>query len=369
MKSILLITHDTSLTGAPKSVLLLFEELKKQGYKITTVALRGGGQLEKRFRDISEKYYRIDQFSKTVDYSVYNRIRRLFLGHMIQSDLKKCIDEIVTNSFDIIYANTIVSLKFASELKIRLKAKLILHVHELETVIEEFCPDLFSYDKWVDSFIVPSYLNEKILVDRYFISSNKISVIRETSDFQLSDYTKKKDDTKINVLMCGGAYWRKGDDLFLLIAKSILKLDSNYNFFWVGKQSEERKRVNNADIHKMGLSDNVFFIDETLDPMSWYLNSDLFLLTSREDPFPLAAVEAGMLGLPIFCFEDATGISEVIHSSCVLPYLDIEAMANQIITIYNNKSLLGSIEKQNKTTFQEFTPLKIAEQITFIFEQ
>ena len=369
MKSILLITHDTSLTGAPKSVLLLFEEFKKQGYKMTTVALRGGGKLEKRFQDISEKYFPLDQFSNTCDYSLYNRLRSLFLGHMIQSDLKKCIDEIVTNSFDIIYANTIVSLKFATELKIRFEAKLILHVHELETVIEEFCPDLFSYDKWVDSYIVPSFLNEKTLVDQYFISSNKISVIRETSDFQLPDYIKKKDDNKINVLMCGGAYWRKGDDLFLLIAKSILKLDSNYNFFWVGKQSEERKRVNNADILKMGLSDFVFFIDETLDPISLYLKSDLFLLPSREDPFPLAAIEAGMLGLPIFCFQGATGISEVIHPSCVLPYLDIEAMANQIMNIYENKNLLNSIKEQNKTTFQEFTPQKIAKQIAIIFDK
>ncbi len=43
MKSILLLTHDTSLSGAPKSILLVFEQLVKNGYSITTIALKGGG--------------------------------------------------------------------------------------------------------------------------------------------------------------------------------------------------------------------------------------------------------------------------------------------------------------------------------------
>ena len=79
----------------------------------------------------------------------------------------------------------------------------------------------------------------------------------------------------------------------------------NTHFYWVGYFSKERYRVNTADIEKLNLSKNIHLIQETTTPEVWLNQSDLFLLTSREDPFPLAAMEAGLSGLPIICFEKA----------------------------------------------------------------
>ena len=45
------------------------------------------------------------------------------------------------------------------------------------------------------------------------------------------------------------------------------------------------------------LPSNMEFFDETTDPLPLVAGADLFLLTSREDPFPLAALEA-MAGQP-----------------------------------------------------------------------
>ncbi len=49
MKKILVITHDTSLSGAPKSLVLFLEELKNFGYEVSTLVLIAGGGLEQRF--------------------------------------------------------------------------------------------------------------------------------------------------------------------------------------------------------------------------------------------------------------------------------------------------------------------------------
>ena len=114
MKTILLITHDTSMSGAPKSVLLIFEKLVKKGFQITTIAINGGGALEKRFEDISLKYYRLDKLSKDIEYSFKNRINKKIFGIPFSSEIESLEQKILSEKFDYIYCNTIVSLNFAS---------------------------------------------------------------------------------------------------------------------------------------------------------------------------------------------------------------------------------------------------------------
>jgi glycosyltransferase involved in cell wall biosynthesis len=65
-------------------------------------------------------------------------------------------------------------------------------------------------------------------------------------------------------------------------------------------------------------------------------------MTSREDPFPLVCLEAGKLGRPIVCFDDAIGSTEFIDdiTGKVVPYLDTDAMVNAILDFKNDKSRL-----------------------------
>ena len=130
----------------------------------------------------------------------------------------------------------------------------------------------------------------------------------------------------------------------------------------------ERKRVNLSDLEKLGIQESVFFIEETETPEKWYIEADFFALTSREDPFPLAAIEAGLLGLPIVCFEKATGISEVISSDCVVSYLDLEAMSEQIIRLKQQPTRVKEISEENQQEFKRFTPVIISEELHQILE-
>ena len=360
---ILLLLHDVSLSGAPKSIYLVCKELSEKGYEFTILTQHGGGKLEQQFKDISCKYYSLDIYSRKTNYTFKNRILKRFFGKRIVSEYDNILNKVYTIKYDCIYVNTIVPLTLALFLKKKIQCKLILHIHELDTVIKEFHPYLHKDDNSIDLYIVPSKINENCLTEKYQIPFEKIFIVRETSDDITSFYKKRKETKQKTILMCGGAYWRKGDDIFLLIAKIILNKQPNVIFFWIGYQSDERKRVNTADVEKLGIKDSIFFKDETTDPLKWYLNSDVFLLSSREDPFPLAAIDAGMIGLPIFCFEKATGISEVINSSCVIPYLDLELMATRILEVLNNENELLLLSKENKQTFKEFIPKKISKQI------
>ena len=363
MKNILLVTHDCSLSGAPKSILLVFEIMVKKGFEVSTIALKGGGKLEPRFKTLSTHYYCLEDYSNSLNYSFKNRFKKKFFNVPILSEYAFFIDSFFLQKVDVIYCNTIVSLSTGIEIKQRSNCKLILHIHELKTVIDMICPNIKDFETLIDIIIVPSNLNKKCLIEDYGISAKKIIVIRETTELPSLE-SKKIDFTEtINVLMCGGAYWRKGDDLFILLANRLMQKDQRFRFFWVGFQSEERKMVNEADIRKLNLQSYVHFIDETEDVSSWYEQSDLFLLISREDPFPLAAIEAGMMGLPIVCFDKATGISEVIDENCVVPYLDLEAMSERILSILNDREGYMKISQNNQSVFREFNPEIIAASI------
>ena len=66
--------------------------------------------------------------------------------------------------------------------------------------------------------------------------------------------------------------------------------------------------------------------------------ADLFYVSSRLDPLPNVAIDAGMLGLPVICFEGATGFrgnscsrEKTTARQTVMPHLDVDAAARLIV--------------------------------------
>lgn len=364
MIKVLIITHDLSLTGAPKSLLYTFEQIsytEKKDIQFDVVSLSKDGGLATEFHNLGAKISYYSPSKKVPDKpNLRNFIKSKFnlKQESNQFDLSQAKD------YHVIYANTVVSLKLGVMLKKNHNhIKLILHVHELKTVIKEFAADLTKFDAYIDAYVVPSQMNMDCLVNDFSIPIKKITMIRETSKLSFEDRKLKETETNFfNVMMCGGAYWRKGDDVFIQVANLVVKQNPNIHFYWVGFQSDERKRVNELDICNFKLENNVFFMGETKTPNDWLSKMDLFFLSSREDPFPLAAIEAGMFGLPICCFANATGLTEVlVDKSYIAPYLDIDKMAEIILRASKNPLDNEEIEIQ-KNIFNSFNPKEIAYQ-------
>lgn len=372
-KNILVITHDMSLSGAPKSLLHTFEfitEKYEDILKVDVVSLSTKGELISRFREMSADFSTLPTKNdlKDTKTNLLKRVKRKIVGekyislNMLQEAF---IESKASKNYDIIYANTIVSLDLAIKIKSKNNnSKILLHVHELSTVILEFLPDLNKLSSHVDSFIVPSKMNFECLENEFQIPASKIHLIRESSKLEItSSEINYEGSDSYNVIMCGGAYWRKGDDVFIQVANQVVKENPLIKFYWVGYQSDERKRVNELDIKKMNLTENVFFVGMTENPNAWLAKMDLFFLSSREDPFPLAAIEAGMFGLPICCFENASGISEIIHhKEMIAPYLDIQHMSKIILNCYNHRVEKKINGLNDRDLYLEFSPENIGKQ-------
>jgi glycosyltransferase involved in cell wall biosynthesis len=92
------------------------------------------------------------------------------------------------------------------------------------------------------------------------------------------------------------------------------------------------------DVRVAGLSEKVRFTGAVLKPADYLAAADVFVLTSREDPYPLVCLEAAAVAKPIVCFADAGGMSEFVEEDCgfVVPYLDLMAMTNRVVYLLDS---------------------------------
>jgi glycosyltransferase involved in cell wall biosynthesis len=374
-QKILFITHESALSGAPRSLLYFIDWLKhnRKNYEIHVLSLKSENPLDNSFRKVSDVYFDFTNVSDKIDYSLKFRIKRKLSGQPFTSEKDRIFNSLFDNKYDLIYANTVVSLPIALKIKEKINSsKMLLHVHEMATAIQQLLPDFESLAFQVDYFIAASELVKEHMVRYFRCDELKIRRVYECSEFTI---TKSIPDLEPaiakRVIMVGGAYWAKGDDIFLLVAKEVVKRDPSFHFYWLGSQSLERKTVNQGDIEKLGIESNVHFLPHTSTPHDILKVMDVFALTSRSDSFPLAAIEAGLLGVPIVCFEKASGIQEIIQKGggVVVPYLDIEKMADAIIKIATKDEVKSRMSQEIKDLFETCKPDIISNEIDIILKE
>jgi glycosyltransferase involved in cell wall biosynthesis len=86
---------------------------------------------------------------------------------------------------------------------------------------------------------------------------------------------------------------------------------------------------------RSALQDCVTFLGEVGDLEPVYAISDAFLLSSRLDPLPNVSIDAAHRGIPIICFEGASGTAELlakdeITAIGVVPHMDAQAAGRVI---------------------------------------
>ena len=350
MKKILFITHDMLRTGAPKVLLLFLKWLKQNEPKIhVSVLALEGGSLELEFRENCNVFY----------YGLQDSNKGLLEGifKLFQPSRGVGVKEIVKKGYDVIYANTIVSVPAAVKIGRLIDTKVLLHLHELNTVIQSKLPNFKNYISGIDKVIAVSDLTANNLICNYGVSSDKVKVIYEFSEPSNRTSEKIYSET-LTVGGSGWTYWRKGPDIFLQVANFINKKypSAKIRFTWVGNLQGEDKVMIESDIQKSGLDNTVEFVGEQIDPFPFFKEFDVFILTSREDPFPLVCIEVANLEIPIICFEGASGTTEILMNGGgrIVPYMDIERMAEKIMQYYMDRKSLVQDGKNAKKLFSRF---------------
>ncbi|MDR0606760.1 MAG: glycosyltransferase family 4 protein [Bacteroidales bacterium] len=367
MNKILFISHDASRTGAPINLLSIIHNLNAYNKYLIDILLIRGGDLEKNFIQLANNYFVLDK-KKAIH--LFKKILTKFLNFnnsfvfikkictWILSVIKRyqysgIFKKLRKQNYSLIYANTIVTIEIASHLKKILSVPLILHVHELEYSIDSFIGHdyFFSHIPLFDHFIAASESVKKNLVVNYRVNENKISIACPFS-FNLLHPQKGKEDilNELNigknsfiVGASGNGFWIKGCDIFLSLAYSFFKKypESDCVFIWLGKIFESDCRNIKYDLENTGLLGKVKFIGERSNPIDYYNIFDVFTLTSRVDSFPLVCLENAYLAKPLLCFANSGYMPIFVKEDAgfVVPYLDVESMAEKIHLLYSDPIL------------------------------
>ena len=365
MKRILFVTHEASRTGAPLVLLYFLQWLSKQNKEISvTVLALKGGVLAGEFQLVANEYLELPTSSSAglplIEYSRH-LLKKVGFGKKWPNNKEKLLRKLAKEEFDLIYANSVVSIPIAHNIKCKSSnSLLLLHCHELEIQISLTLPNLKSYASEIDCFIAVSHLVKETLIKNYSIPSKEIEVIYSFTKVPKSN--KNKNSGNFIVGGAGTLDWPKRSDLFVQVAYNIKKKhpQSQVKFVWVGFLSDLNKLLIQCDLQKAGLETMVSFVGEKENPELEFNKMDVFLLTSREESFSLVTIEAGMLSIPVICFKGVSGVSEILKKGGgkSVPFLDVSAMAEEVMVYYQDREQLKKDGETARKIFSEFTPDK-----------
>jgi glycosyltransferase involved in cell wall biosynthesis/uncharacterized coiled-coil protein SlyX len=147
------------------------------------------------------------------------------------------------------------------------------------------------------------------------------------------------------VIGAGAVQYRKGVDLFMECAARVIRSPGGEacRFVWIGNGYDPEKDIGYSSylaeqVRRAGLGQQFTFMPETPLIDHAYALADTMLLSSRLDPLPNVAIDAMSCGLPVVCFSGASGIADILEQNdlaeaCVAPYHDTAAMAELVLKL------------------------------------
>lgn len=166
-------------------------------------------------------------------------------------------------------------------------------------------------------------------------------------------------DGSIVVAGIGTITMRKGVEYFISAAASIRRQrpDLKVKFVWVGKCYDfEAFYLDflNEQIRRSQVGDSFTFLGEFDDLEPIYDRADLYFLSSRLDPLPNVAIDSAFRGIPVICFDQASGFAEILAEldttkALVLPYLDAESAAKLVMELADDRARLAALSDEMKS--------------------
>jgi len=353
-KKILFLSHDSSRTGAPMVLLNFLEWLKKQNIYDLEILSKKVGPLEVSFRELAVVHSPVKKnILKRGIKKVVSKITRSSSGYKLPSTLSN-------KKFDLIYLNTIDCLDITRLLFEKFNCPIICHVHENDFTIKAHYPNHFTENNisYITRFIAVSKSTKNNLINNHNIPEEKISLVYElinAEKIKQPTISVKQVKAKLglaNEFIVGGSglsTWRKGIDLFVQVAIELNKIKpgNNIKLIWVGNIEEEQFRSRyDYESQLLGVNDKIIFTGVVPDVQNYFQIFDVFALTSREDPFPLVALEAAAQKKPIILFDNSGGMPELFEhgeGGIVVPYVDVVAMANAILDLQSETDKISSM--------------------------
>ncbi len=339
MSRILVVSHEASLTGAPR---------------VAVDILRAtAGQVDERLAVVRWPGPLVGDFASAADRVRLEPLRRVRVGlrrfgptRRVAVKVEQAAARAVIRDEqpDLVYLNTVLSACYVRP-ALESGCRVVLHSHEMDDLASGTLARYGLRDLYRDIRLVACSAAAATRL-REITGVETVGVICSVADIDrvrdLAGETPVSEPARPQVVACGTADPRKGTDLWLEVARRTSSLTGGNcpDFVWVGHDSDGRYEALSRD---MGLGSLVRFVGPTRNPYPTMAMSDVVTVPSRQDASPLVVLEAMALGKPVVAF-DVGGIRDQLGDAGVLvPPGDVEAMADAVATLLADPQARGRL--------------------------
>ena len=359
-KTILVVSHDASWSGAPILALNLIQSLSGR-YNIIALVL-GGGQAMDNFRSTSCAVYSVERIKR----AAYEK----FIGQICRN-----------HPLAFAVVNSVESRYILRSLKVQAVPTVTL-IHEFASyvagsdrqslpfvkVFEESDEVVFSTRRTLEA--AQAQTPGLDMAKAHILPQGRCSV--PESNTSESERKKERDwlqealrpngreDGRIVIIGAGTVILRKGVDLFIEMATRVLQMpgSENIHFYWIGANYDPVRDFSYSiylkdQIDRSGIGARMTMLRETAEIDLAYRLADMLVLSSRLDPLPNVTIDAMSCGLPVVCFDKASGMVELLETAglkenCVASYIDTRGLAEKVLALASDPQLRAEVAERSR---------------------
>jgi glycosyltransferase involved in cell wall biosynthesis len=251
-----------------------------------------------------------------------------------------------TERFDIIHAHDWMTILAGIRAKHASGKPLVLHVHALEfdRSGENVNQQVYALEKLglenADHIIAVSYYTRQILIDRYGVAPDRISVVHNAVSRRnvTHAYHVERTHREKVVLFLGRVTFQKGPDYFVEAAAKVLQKVPDVTFVMAGSGDMLPRMIERVGQLRIGHHFHFTGFLRGPEVERMYALTDLYVMPSVSEPFGISPLEAMIYDIPVIVSKHA-GVAEVMTHALKVDFWDIQDMANKIIAVLKYPAL------------------------------
>ncbi|MCU1370372.1 MAG: glycosyl transferase family 1 [Ilumatobacteraceae bacterium] len=240
-----------------------------------------------------------------------------------------------------VLANTVAA--WATAASVRKRTQLVVWVHELDHVADRIVrpAQRTALLAETDHLIAEGDRVAAMLVQRWHVDPGRITVVPSFAD-PAGAPPAAPGPGRPDVVAIGSMSPRKGPDAFVAVLGALLPAHPELRAAWVGgPTTSDAADLVRHDLAAAGLGDHVRLVGEVDDATAWLAPGTILLHPAREDPDPVAVVEAALRGVAVVTW-DTGGAADLLRSAglghLVAPAGDVLGLARRVDDLLRDPS-------------------------------
>jgi glycosyltransferase involved in cell wall biosynthesis len=220
-----------------------------------------------------------------------------------------------------------------------------------------------------DHILAVSHLTRKVVIDKYGVDPNKVSVLHNAVlDTSIIESKIKKNVPEKIVTFLGRITFQKGPEYFVEAAKKVIERDPNVRFVMAGNGDLLNRMVERVAELGMGTKFHFtgFLKGQDVDDM--YAISDVYVMPSVSEPFGIAPLEAVRHNTPVIISKQS-GVAEVLRNAIKIDFWDVDAMADAIFGLLHYHSISKMFKELGSEELKKLKWEHVAAKLVTVYEK